>query len=422
MPAAFPEHFHIAEMLQQDEAGLVPYADVAFDVGPDTGGNAAGRFLAHRIIVSSVSPVLMDELAKIQLTLLPQEGVNAAVFRVDPRISKEVWRCALQFMYTGVITVNFTNDAQKIVELFRACVAYQLPRPLLDFAQTCLYPLLPGSPPEVALQVFSICAGSVAEDMDLTSAREASTYIVLRSAHMLFESMEASSLCQLLEKVVQSVEKVVFNPAAQAAAEAAAQQVAAQQAAQAAAIKQQAEAHQAAQMAAEKAVAQQAAEIAAQQAAAGMQGAHGGYGMPYQDMLAQSMPPNMTGGMQDPRMQDPRMQDMLSQSMPPNMMAGMQDPRMQDPRMQDMLSQSMQDPRTQDPRMQDPRMQDPMYAQAMAQQYAQAQQYERYLQAQAQHAQQLGIQSVPTAHSPAAQASMMEGAVYDRGRQFGGYG
>ena len=40
-----------------------------------------------------------------------------------------------------------------------------------------------------------------------------------------FVDMEASSLCQLLEKVVQSVEKVVFNPAAQAAAEAAAQQV-----------------------------------------------------------------------------------------------------------------------------------------------------------------------------------------------------
>merc|ERR1719163_2116813 len=52
-PDAFPEHFHAAAMLQPDEEGHVPYADVAFDVGPDTGGSSAGRFLAHRVIVAS---------------------------------------------------------------------------------------------------------------------------------------------------------------------------------------------------------------------------------------------------------------------------------------------------------------------------------------------------------------------------------
>lgn len=34
----------------QDPSGLVPYADVAFDVGPERQGVATGRFLAHRVV------------------------------------------------------------------------------------------------------------------------------------------------------------------------------------------------------------------------------------------------------------------------------------------------------------------------------------------------------------------------------------
>eukprot|EP00435_Cladocopium_sp_Y103_P004251 s1240_g1.t1 len=49
-PGAFPEHFRVAAMLQQDPSGLVPYADVAFDVGPERQGVATGRFLAHRVV------------------------------------------------------------------------------------------------------------------------------------------------------------------------------------------------------------------------------------------------------------------------------------------------------------------------------------------------------------------------------------
>lgn len=222
MPKPFPEHFHIAEMLQPDESGVVPYADVAFDVGPDEGGPAAGRFFAHRIVVASESPVLMEKLAKISLTKLEHENVQAAIVRVDARISKEVWRTALQFMYTGAINAPFQNDVQKVVELFRACVAYQLPQPLLDFAQSCLYPLLPVAPPQLALQVFSLCAGSTSEGMTVDAAREASTFIILRSAHKLLESMDANQACPILEKLVQSVEHQVFNPAAQKSPEGAA--------------------------------------------------------------------------------------------------------------------------------------------------------------------------------------------------------
>ncbi|CAK9088689.1 unnamed protein product [Durusdinium trenchii] len=43
-PPGFPDHFRVAAMLQQEPNGLVPYADVAFDVGPERQGVATGRF------------------------------------------------------------------------------------------------------------------------------------------------------------------------------------------------------------------------------------------------------------------------------------------------------------------------------------------------------------------------------------------
>mmetsp|Transcript_76414 Transcript_76414/g.224180 ORF Transcript_76414/g.224180 Transcript_76414/m.224180 type:complete len:907 (+) Transcript_76414:69-2789(+) len=211
-PIPFPEHFRVAELLQQDELGTVPYADVAFDVGPDNAEVAAGRFLAHRIVVATQSPVLFEALEKLPLTELPKEGARVAIFRVDPRISQEVWRSALQFMYTGVINCTYARSVDKVVELLRACTMYKLPKPLIDFAQSCLYPLLPASPPHIALQAFSICAGSAAADTDLRPIREASAYIILRSAHRLFESMEPKETTQILERVVQTVEQSVFNP------------------------------------------------------------------------------------------------------------------------------------------------------------------------------------------------------------------
>lgn len=211
-PTPFPEHFRVADLLQRDEFGAVPYADVAFDVGPDNANVAAGRFLAHRIVVATQSPVLFEALEKLPLTDLPKEGAQVAIFRVDPRISQEVWRSALQFMYTGTINCTYTDKVDKAIELFRACTMYKLPKPLLDFAQSCLYPLLPQSPPHAALQAFSICAGSAAGDVDLRPTREAATYIILRSAHRLFENMEAKETSQILERVVQTVEHSVFNP------------------------------------------------------------------------------------------------------------------------------------------------------------------------------------------------------------------
>lgn len=212
-PDTLPEHFKVSDMLQQDEFGAVPYADVAFDVGPDRTGVAACRFLAHRIVVSQ-SPVLFKALEKLPLSELPRENTHAAIFRVDPRISQEVWRSALQFMYTGVINCTYQEDIDKVVELLRACALYKLPKPLLEFAQLRLYHLLPRSPPKFVLQVFMIARDASPDiaDSDFRCAKEASAYLLLRSAHRLFEGAGSTEACGLLEYAVQVAEHAVFNP------------------------------------------------------------------------------------------------------------------------------------------------------------------------------------------------------------------
>jgi len=235
-PDQFPEHFRVAEMLQQDETGSVPYADVAFDVGPQ--GKATGRFLAHRMVVASQSCVLFDTLERAPLLELPREGIWAAIVRVDPRISQEVWRSVLQYMYTGTIICPYHENADRVVELLRACSVYKLPKPLLDYAQVCLYTLLPGSPPQTAIHVFSVCCagsgsatkeGNCLGDPEMRPTREASAYILLRSAHRLFDRIDAKEASQLLERVIQAVEHGVFNPQPRTPASGCAAQAAAPQ-------------------------------------------------------------------------------------------------------------------------------------------------------------------------------------------------
>ncbi|CAJ1458344.1 unnamed protein product [Effrenium voratum] len=67
-PPGFPQHFRVASMLQQDPAGLVPYADVAFDVGPNRQGVATGRFLAHRVAREPTAE-LCDVLASAKVAV-----------------------------------------------------------------------------------------------------------------------------------------------------------------------------------------------------------------------------------------------------------------------------------------------------------------------------------------------------------------
>eukprot|EP00928_Gymnodinium_smaydae_P046343 TRINITY_DN3086_c0_g4_i1.p1 TRINITY_DN3086_c0_g4~~TRINITY_DN3086_c0_g4_i1.p1 ORF type:complete len:721 (+),score=71.18 TRINITY_DN3086_c0_g4_i1:60-2222(+) len=210
-----PEYFCVAELLQQDDFGNVPYADVAFDVGPDNAGVASGRFLAHRIIVAAQSPVLFEALASLPLTPLPKENVCAAVYRIDPRIDKLIWRGILQFMYTGALPVAHQNDVEKMADLLRACLLYMLPHPLRAFAQLRLYGLLPASTPHIALRVFRILMsagrGGSEEVAALTPLREVSAQLVLRSAYILFEGAEPQEACETLDRVVQVIERQVLG-------------------------------------------------------------------------------------------------------------------------------------------------------------------------------------------------------------------
>lgn len=221
-PEPMPAHFAIVRLLAPDSSGRVPFADVAFDVGPlspEEGGLAAAqagdlraRFLAHRAVVAAQSPVLLQELERLPLQHLSQEGIQACIFRVDPRISKDVWRFALQFLYTGTLQhCHFVNDGQRMVELLRACALYKLPKPLLDFVQAALFQVLPNTGPSLALQVFSIAAGTTAEGLDLDNVREAAAYLLFRSAPQVFGPLQPEEVAKVLERLVQAAEQAVFR-------------------------------------------------------------------------------------------------------------------------------------------------------------------------------------------------------------------
>mmetsp|Transcript_8700 Transcript_8700/g.15666 ORF Transcript_8700/g.15666 Transcript_8700/m.15666 type:complete len:756 (-) Transcript_8700:31-2298(-) len=212
-----PEHIALQKLLTKNSAGRIPFADVAIDVGPQdapTGDASKGRmrFLAHRVVLAAQSPVLLEELDKLPLEPLAKEGINAVIFRVDPRISVEVWRMVLQFLYTGEVHCPFASEPQRMVELLRACALYKLPNSLLDFAQTMLFQQLPNCPPMVALQVFSITTGGGSKDVDCRATREASTYFLLRNAAQVFQDMEPVEVSKILERIFQTVEEMVFNP------------------------------------------------------------------------------------------------------------------------------------------------------------------------------------------------------------------
>lgn len=220
----WPGHLELLSMLGANPAtGSVPYADVAFEVSPggSTGSGASGGskstgnklVMAHRAIVASRSPVLHEEFKKLPVDtpLQGQEGVRACLFRVDPRISKDVWKCVVYFLYSGEMHPSFPKqDAGQLLELLRAYVTYQLPTPLADFAQSCLCPLLPGASVRVALTAFSLSAGKPVNPR-LQPVREASAYWVLRGAHELCDSMDAQDMSSLLIQVLQSVEAAVFR-------------------------------------------------------------------------------------------------------------------------------------------------------------------------------------------------------------------
>lgn len=205
----------MANLLIQNTHGRVPFADVAFDVGPEehhqANSNERARYFAHRVVVAAHSPMLLEELDQLPMQALKDDTMNACIFRVDRRIPKDVWRMVLQFMYSGMLTCHFAEDGGHMTELLRACCMYKLPKPLLNFAQASLFQLLPRCPPIVALHAFSVVTDACSEGLDLRCIREASTHILLRSASQAFQTLPPSELSKILERLIQVVEDVAFQ-------------------------------------------------------------------------------------------------------------------------------------------------------------------------------------------------------------------
>ncbi|CAJ1362601.1 unnamed protein product [Effrenium voratum] len=153
-------------------------------------------------------------LEQLPMNELPKEKIHAAVVRIDERISQEVWRSVLQFMYQGTLHPEhcaYLKDIGKCVELLRAVLLYKLPEPLLRLAQSYLFPMLPGSSPSHALQVFALCASDENKgNKDLQAVCTGAAWVLLHHAHTIFEDIEATDLCESLTRVVQALEQSVF--------------------------------------------------------------------------------------------------------------------------------------------------------------------------------------------------------------------
>eukprot|EP00913_Durusdinium_trenchii_P016059 g15093.t1 len=199
----------------------------------DSSGEMSGQ------VVVAQSPVLFEALENMTLTELPKEKISAALIRVDERISQEVWRSVLQFMYQGTIFpehCSYLQDVGKCVELLRACLLYK----------SHLFQLLPSSPPSYALQVFALCTADEHAKNEETSSRrplslpralcafflallspmpsqnrwedlrclrDGAAWVLLYQAHSVFIDIEATDLCDILCKVVRCLENAVFeNP------------------------------------------------------------------------------------------------------------------------------------------------------------------------------------------------------------------
>jgi len=102
-----------------------------------------------------------------------------------------------------------------MVELFRACVLYELPMALLEFAQMELFELLPLNAPGVALEVFSVCTLSAAESRQSTlrPILNAATYLLLRSAPQAFRGIDPRATAAIFQKIAETVEHEIFHRA-----------------------------------------------------------------------------------------------------------------------------------------------------------------------------------------------------------------
>jgi len=130
-----PDWFKLPQMLSRTAGGdgTVPFSDMAFDVPGDP---APSRYFAHRVVVASQSQVLAELVANSPLV---DDG--RVIVEVDASVSKEVWKCVLQFLYTTEIRCSFESNVDMLLELLQACALYSLPKPLVSFVESRLFAL-----------------------------------------------------------------------------------------------------------------------------------------------------------------------------------------------------------------------------------------------------------------------------------------
>lgn len=206
-----PEHLNLVQMLKADvTTGLVPYADVAFDVGPSSTQRST-PIQAHRAIVGSRSPVLLEECRRKPLEPLPQlGGLQVCSIRVDCRISKDVFLCALNFIYSGEMHCSFLRETSKMTEMFLLCCLYQLPRPLMSLTSIALCGLLPTAKPKETIEVLSIASSCSRDATNRNTVanhlQESAAYWFLRNAHEACSEMTPADTSKLVEHALDVLE------------------------------------------------------------------------------------------------------------------------------------------------------------------------------------------------------------------------
>lgn len=140
-PTPFPAHFALAKMLTPcPQTNKPPFADLCLDIGPLNSGLCGQcRFLCHAVVVAAHSSVLNKMIEEAYYTPNAKKThVGEIIIRLDERLSKPVWKCVLQWMYSGVVYVNHLDEqpdaGRKSFELLLACAKYKLGEALLTYA------------------------------------------------------------------------------------------------------------------------------------------------------------------------------------------------------------------------------------------------------------------------------------------------
>jgi hypothetical protein len=241
----FPDYFRISDLLSRS-AGFdrPPFSDLCFDVAvestisnPSMNANVGGssdansrsmqvvlsRFHAHAVVCAAHSKKLRREIIES-----PCDGPNGEhLVRVNPVITKRVWKCILQFFYSGVLHEHHIDmGVSSVLELFFACCVYDLPAPLKRYATDRVSYLLKTEPTATVVTTLLSMLGKpeMPHAMHNDPVAIGVAYIAIMHGHALTEltSQQYMLALLLIEKQIQqalAANPVVAGPAGAGGAE-----------------------------------------------------------------------------------------------------------------------------------------------------------------------------------------------------------